>query len=78
MNVSFASFPVMPAENNIFYHTGNPDLSTFTCDISAVNPAGLVECNITDIANSNVRGDLLVAKTNTSTPLTFAGSATPL
>lgn len=57
MNVSFASFPVMPAENNIFYHTGNPDLSSFTCDVSAAYPAGLVDCNITDIKSTNIKGE---------------------
>ena len=56
MNVSFASFPVVPVENNIFYHTGNPDLSAFTCDVSAVFPSGLVDCNITDVKNSNIKG----------------------
>lgn len=57
MNVSFEGFPIIPAENNIFHHTGNPDLSAFTCDVSAVSPAGLVDCNITDTINTNVKGE---------------------
>lgn len=57
MNVTFQRFPLMPAENNIFHHTGNPDLSTFTCDVSALEPEGFVECNITDIVNTNIRGE---------------------
>lgn len=57
MNVSFVSFPLMPAENNMFHHSGNPDLSVFTCDVSAVESEGAVECNITDIVNSNVKGE---------------------
>lgn len=59
MNVSFASFPVIPVENNVFYHTGNPDLSAFTCDVSAAFPSGLVDCNITDVQNSNIKGKAL-------------------
>lgn len=57
MNVSFVSFPLVPAENNLFYHSGNPDLSAFTCDVSAVYPSGLVNCNITDITTTNVKGE---------------------
>lgn len=56
MNVSFVSFPMVPAENNLFHHTGNPDLSAFTCDVSAVDPSGAVDCNITDVVNTNVKG----------------------
>lgn len=56
MNVSFVSFPMVPAENNLFHHTGNPDLSAFTCDVSAVDPSGSVDCNITDLVNTNVKG----------------------
>ncbi|CAM9178437.1 unnamed protein product, partial [Sphacelaria rigidula] len=55
MNVSFVSFPMVPAENNLFHHTGNPDLSAFTCDVSAVDPSGSVDCNITDLVNTNVK-----------------------
>ncbi|CAM9202400.1 unnamed protein product, partial [Ectocarpus fasciculatus] len=55
MNLTFSSFPIVPAENNVFYHTGNPDLSAFTCDVSAVYPANLVDCNITDIRNTNIK-----------------------
>ncbi|CAN0170479.1 unnamed protein product [Ascophyllum nodosum] len=55
MNISLVSFPLMPAENNIFYHTGNPDLSAFTCDVSEAYPAGLVDCNITDVQSTNIK-----------------------
>lgn len=57
MSVSFVSFPAVPVENNIFYHTGNPDLSAFTCDVSAIYPAGFVDCIVTDIENSNIKGE---------------------
>lgn len=57
MNISFVSFPLIPAENNMFHHSGNPDLSVFTCDVSAVESEGALECNITDIVNSNVKGE---------------------
>lgn len=55
MAVSFTTFPLVPAENNIFYHTGNPDLSAFTCDVSTVTPAD-VTCTIADETYSNIKG----------------------
>lgn len=34
--VSFLKFPVLPYENNIFAHDGNPPLSAFSCNIDRV------------------------------------------
>lgn len=56
MTLTFTTFPIVPAENNIFFHTGNPDISAFTCDVSAVTPTDLVDCEITDVTNDNIKG----------------------
>lgn len=58
MNVSFVSFPLVSAENNVFHHTGNPDLSAFTCDVSEAFPANVVDCNITDVTTTNIKGEM--------------------
>lgn len=55
-NVSFESWPVVPRENNLFSHTGNPPIESFTCDISAVSVAGggAMTCNMTDVVSTHV------------------------
>ena len=56
-NISFLSFPQMPRENNLFAHTGNPPLSSFTCDITGVTVSGAqgMSCNITDTNTHNLK-----------------------
>lgn len=44
----------MPMENNLFAHTGNPTIDSFTCDISRISGTD-VYCNITDLKNTNIR-----------------------
>lgn len=60
MTVTFTTFPIVPAENNVFYHTGNPDLSAFTCDVSTATatPTASVECVIADVTTTNIKGKL--------------------
>lgn len=59
MTVTFTTFPIVPAENNVFYHTGNPDLSAFTCDVSTATatPTADVDCVIADVTNTNIKGE---------------------
>ena len=47
----------MPRENNLFAHTGNPPLSSFTCDITGVTVSGAqgMSCNITDTNTHNLK-----------------------
>jgi hypothetical protein len=56
-NVSFLSFPQMPQENNLFSHSGNPPLTSFTCDISGVLVSGAssMSCNVTDTVTTNIK-----------------------
>jgi hypothetical protein len=49
------NFPTYPEQNNIFYHDGNPPLTSFTCDISAVTGAVSPTCTISDSVNSNIK-----------------------
>ncbi|CAM9637241.1 unnamed protein product, partial [Phaeothamnion confervicola] len=48
LTVTFVSWPVFPHENNLFYHTGNPDITAFTCDISGLTNSSDLACTITD------------------------------
>lgn len=59
-------FPLFPHENNIFNHTGNPHLSAFRCNISAVLEEGEEEegegasqtptCTLEDVVADNLPG----------------------
>ena len=53
LKVIFRKFPTLPYENNIYYHEGNPLISSFYCDKSLQNGTATgVACNITD-SNTN-------------------------
>jgi hypothetical protein len=52
--ITIYSWPLYPAENNLYSHDGNPDISQFMCDTSQTS--GFVSCNFTDIVNTNIRG----------------------
>jgi hypothetical protein len=45
--VTLKKFPVLPYENNIFFHEGNPSISDFYCNTAFTNGTG-VSCNVTD------------------------------
>lgn len=73
-NISFVKFATFPVDNNIHYHngrmkklpfsgrsysfSGNPSIDMFHCDISQIS--GDAVCNITDVVNTNLRGNELV------------------
>lgn len=50
--VQFISFPVIPYENNLYSHTGNPPVDAFVCDASLITPSS-AQCQITDITPAN-------------------------
>ena len=52
----FYSWPVTPAENNLFSHDGNPSKYDFYCDVSAVE-FGRPMCTFDDVTSSNIRGE---------------------
>jgi hypothetical protein len=45
--VQFVAFSVLPYENNIYYHGGNPSLDSFSCSTSSASD-GFGTCTITD------------------------------
>jgi hypothetical protein len=51
-------WPLVPAENNLYAHNGNPPLSDFMCDVSLATTA--VRCNFTDVIASNIKGKVLI------------------
>ncbi|KAJ1448143.1 hypothetical protein M885DRAFT_450568, partial [Pelagophyceae sp. CCMP2097] len=55
-NISFIKWPLAPAENNFFSHTGNPPIGSWTCDVTSVSTetGAAVECNITDAVSADV------------------------
>eukprot|EP01034_Spumella_vulgaris_P026572 gene26572-33173_t len=53
MTLAFYSWPVMPRENNMYSHNGNPSRYDFYCDMSSASP--LAFCEFTDIQASNIR-----------------------
>jgi len=50
--VKFKSFPLMPYENNLYTHRGNPALSSFACGVALLNSTA-VACTLADVAASN-------------------------
>jgi hypothetical protein len=52
--VTFEAWPEYPEDNNLFQHSGNPVLSSFSCDVSAVTGSD-IGCTITDVVNSNIK-----------------------
>jgi hypothetical protein len=59
MSITFNSWPVFPMENNIWSHTGNPDLAAFTCDIwnLATTGGAPIRCDITDVNATDTPGE---------------------
>ncbi|KAE9020280.1 hypothetical protein PF011_g5480 [Phytophthora fragariae] len=52
--VAFTEWVHLGGENNLLYHTGNPPLSSFTCDLSQVTSLNSPSCVVTDVAATNV------------------------
>jgi hypothetical protein len=46
--ITFLSFPLWPAENNVFVNDGNPLLSQFYCDTTRVTNSRKVYCELYD------------------------------
>lgn len=53
--IEVLQWPVSPQQNNIWTHSGNPDISNFGCDTSLVESASIT-CKFSDVYNTNVRG----------------------
>jgi hypothetical protein len=55
-DVEFRRFPTRPVDNNIFYHDGNPPLSSFNCVAANVTGATSVACAVTDRVTTDIPG----------------------
>lgn len=56
LTVQFLSFPVIPYENNIYTNDGNPPLSAFSCDATAVVTFGEASCQVSDVTGFELPG----------------------
>jgi hypothetical protein len=54
--IQLRSFPAVPHENNIYFHSGNPPLSSFTCDTSLVTGTVNPTCVLADIVTTSIPG----------------------
>ena len=53
--IAFTEWPVLPMQNNIHSHQGNPPLSDFVCSTASVTvSSGTVSCVLADVRASNV------------------------
>ncbi|CEG46085.1 Teneurin-1 and related extracellular matrix proteins, contain EGF-like repeats, partial [Plasmopara halstedii] len=52
--VTFQEWVHLGGENNLLFHTGNPPLSSFTCDLTKVTSLNLPSCVISDVTTANV------------------------
>eukprot|EP01031_Cornospumella_fuschlensis_P033531 gene33531-40566_t len=51
--LQFLSFPVIPHENNLYTHGGNPPLFAFSCDSSSVQTVGRASCRVADVVGTD-------------------------
>lgn len=56
-DITFVAWPRLPKENNLHFHTGNPDITEFLCDVTRTDST--VTCAFTDVVSSNLRGELM-------------------
>ncbi|KAG1709092.1 hypothetical protein DVH05_022724 [Phytophthora capsici] len=52
--VSFKEWTHLGGENNLLYHSGNPALTSFTCDLTQVTSLNSPTCAISDVTATNV------------------------
>lgn len=65
--IVFTAWPTFPMEDNIHSHTGNPDLTDFSCDISSMS-GDTPACAITDM---NTGTDDIIGNDVKSKPFRF-------
>jgi hypothetical protein len=56
--VTINQWSLIPYENNLFFHDGNPDIDEFKCDVDLLDQSVITKpyCEITDVVNSNLPG----------------------
>lgn len=57
ITITFVAWPILPQENNLYTHNGNPSLTDFTCDTSLMSSS--VSCTFTNNQISNLQGMLI-------------------
>lgn len=53
-SIIFYSWPSYPTENNLYFHDGNPPITSFSCD-TLLTDAG-VTCSFEDVVSTNIQG----------------------
>jgi hypothetical protein len=56
--VTINKWSVVPYENNLFFHNGNPDINEFQCDVDLLDQSAIIKpyCEVTDVISSNLPG----------------------
>lgn len=54
--ITLLSYPLIPYLNNVIYHTGNPPLSFFECNLTKIDAEAVVDpsCTISDVVAENL------------------------
>jgi hypothetical protein len=52
--ITINSWPQLPKENNLHFHTGNPAITDFLCDMSKTDSTAT--CTFSDLVTTNLRG----------------------
>ncbi len=52
--ITIVKFPTIPHENNIYYHSGNPPITAFSCDLSKQDELFSPSCEFTDVNKKNL------------------------
>ncbi|KAF0688123.1 hypothetical protein As57867_020163, partial [Aphanomyces stellatus] len=52
--IVFKQWTIVGAENNVFFHSGNPSLSLFTCNVVGVTSANSPTCTFADVVTTNL------------------------
>ena len=85
--IEFTEWPVLPMQNNIHHHEGNPPLSDFACSsASATASSGTLSCALADVRATNVyeylpcsrRGQCAIANGECTCAPGFKGKACEL
>ncbi len=60
--IQFRAFPIIPQENSLFAHNGNPPISSFYCDPYLITGAVGAACSVADVTIANIPGIFIFIK----------------
>ncbi|RHY22896.1 hypothetical protein DYB36_007378, partial [Aphanomyces astaci] len=52
--IEFQEWSHWDSENNVFFHTGNPPLASFSCHVAGVTSANSPTCSFADVVSTNL------------------------